>query len=425
LIKLMKCLSSTLLGVLLVACGGHNNGGGTAAPANLRFVNASQGASLTLAVDGTAEFSNVAGASTSDYASVAAGTHTVTVTGGNSSLASPAVSVPLNPAQAYSLVAYVRDGAVVASLVAESQVVPASGNATLGVANLSPDSGGLDLYLVAPGTANLAGLAPVFQSVSYRAAPSWATFVAGTFDIVVTAAGNPNDVRQRLSSISVSGAQVVVLALTSTSGGALVNAALLTQAGTVQFIPTTNARVRVVSALNVSSAIAVTATVDTTSLAPVFAPNPGTYALVAGNTTAYAVSAGGVPIATLPSATFATGGDFTVMVYGAAASPSVSILTDINQQPILNGDVNLRLINAGVNVAGGLTLYDNNVQVASSVAYGTASPYFGTPSANSVLELVQPAVAPLTTTVVLGPTGSVYSVFVIDGTLTPYVIRDR
>src|ERR1700752_1780254 len=143
----MKCLSAALLGVLLVGCGGHNNGGNTPAPANLRFVNASTDASLTAAVDGTAEVSNVPGASTSGYASGAAGTHTVTVTGGNGSLASPAVSVSLSSAQTYSLVAYVRDGAVVASLVAESQVVPASGNATLGVANLSPDSGGLDLYL--------------------------------------------------------------------------------------------------------------------------------------------------------------------------------------------------------------------------------------------------------------------------------------
>jgi hypothetical protein len=425
LIKLTKCLSAALLGVLLVACGSHNNGGGTAAPANFRFVNASQDGSLTVAVDGTAQFSNVPGPSTSDYASVVAGTHTVTVTGASGSLASPAVSVSLNPAQTYSLVAYVRDGAVVASLVTESQAVPASGDATLGVANLSPDSGGLDLYLVAPGTPNLAGLAPTFQSASYRAAPTWATFVAGTFDIVVTAAGNPNDVRQRLSSISVSGGQISLLAVTSTSGGALVNAALLTQAGAVQFVPATSARVRVVSALSVSSAIPVTATVGTTSLAPVFAPNPGTYTLVAGNATAYAVSAAGAPIAALPAATFATGGDFTVLVYGAVASPSVSILTDINQQPIVAGDVNLRLVNAGVNDAGGLTLYDNNVQVASSVAFGTASSYFGAPSANSVLELVEPAVAPLSTSMLLGPTGSVYSVFVIDATLTPYVIRDR
>lgn len=425
MIKLLQFLSATTLSVLLVACGAQNNGGGSASPANIRFVNAAQDVSLSVTLNGAAQFSNVQAANASDYASVAAGTYTIAVTGTSGSLASPAFSVSLSAAQTYTLMAYVRDGAVVASVITENQTAPASGNGMLGVTNLSPDSGALDLYVVAPGTTSLAGLAPAFQSTGFRAAPTWATFVAGTFDVVATAAGNPNDVRLRLASVSVSSAQILMLALTGTSGGALVNTVLLNQAGAVQFVPATNARVRIVSALPVSGASPVTATIGTTSLAPVFAPNPGTYTLVAGNTSSYAVSAAGTPIATLPAATFATGGDFTILVYGTTASPSVSIFTDINQLPIVVGDVNLRLVNAGVNVAGGLTLYDNNVQVASAVGYGAASSYFGVPSANSVLELVEPSVAPLSTALLLGPTGSVYSVFVIDGTLTPYVIRDR
>ena len=425
MIKVLKYLSLGAFALLLVACGSHNNGAATALPANIRFVNAAQDRSLTVSLNGTAQISNVQAASASGYVTVTSGTYAIAVTDTTGSLPSTAFSASLSAAQNYSLVAYVRDGAVVTSLIAENQPVPASGDGTLGVANLSPDSGALDLYLVAPGTTSLSGLVPTFQSATYRAVPTWSIFVAGTFDIVGTAAGNPNDVRLRMSSVPVSSEQILLLALTSTSGGALVNTVLVNQGGTVQIVPATNARVRVVSALSVSGATPVTATVGPTSLAPVFAPNPGTYTLVAGNSSSYTITAAGTPVATLPAATFATGGDFTILVYGAVASPSVAIFTDTNQLPIVGGDVNLRLVNGGVNVAGGLTLYDNNVQVASEVAYGAASSYFSVPSANSVLELVQPSAAPTSTTLLLGPTGSVYSVFVIDSTLTPYVIRDR
>ena len=215
-----------------------------------------------------------------------------------------------------------------------------------------------------------------------------------------------------------------MLAFSSTPGGALVNGVLMTQNGAVQFAPTASARVRIVSALPVASTALVAATVGGTSFASVYSPNPGTYTLVPGGTSTYSISVAGTPIASLPAATFATGGDFTILVYGTVASPIVSIFTDNNQAPI--SGANLRLVNAAVNVAGGLTLYDNNVQVASSIGYGAASSYFGVAeSTTSTLELIEPSVAPVTTTVALNSPGAVYTVFVIDSSLTPYVIRDR
>src|SRR5262249_25264658 len=158
----------------------------------------------------------------------------------------------------------------------------------------------------------------------------------------------------------------------------------------------------------------------------VFAPNPGAYNLVAGGTSSYSIMAGNTAIASLPATTFATGGDYTILVYGTASAPLVAVFTDNNQVSSVGGDVKLRLVNAAANVAGGLTLYDSSVQVASSVGYGVASPYFSVVAATpSTLELVQPSLSPMYTTLPLGPPGSVYTVFVIDNTLTLYVIRDR
>ncbi|HEY4039741.1 MAG TPA: hypothetical protein VGM15_13050, partial [Burkholderiaceae bacterium] len=300
----------------------------------------------------------------------------------------------------------------------------------LGISNVSPDCGALDVYVVAPGTSTVVGLTPTFSQIGFGAAPLFTTLVSGAYEIVATASGHPNDVRFETASQQLGSTQIVLLGFTSTSGGALVNGVLANQGASVSFSQTSNARVRVVSALPVSGTSQVSATVGGTAFAPVFSPNPGTYTLVPGATTSYSLSVAGTAIASPPAATFATGGDYTILVYGAsAASPAVSIFTDNNQAPIA-GDVNLRLINAGVTVAGGLTMYDNNVQVASAVAYGAASPYFGvTESATSSLELIAPTLTPLTVTPSLNVPASVYTVFVIDGAMSPTtslsIIRDR
>jgi hypothetical protein len=421
--RFLQSLAIVAVAAVLTACGSGNNN--SSSSISLRFVNASQKAALSVSLNGTAQFSSVATASASKYDSIASGNYTVAITSASGSLASWTLTTGLSGGNTFTLLAYDRDGAIVATLINENQTVPTSGYGTIGVFNFSPDSDPLDVYVVSPGTATLTGLTPTFQAVNFSSTTTWTTLAAGTFDIIATASGNTNDVRFKLPSVAVPGTQVVMLAFSSTPGGALVNGVLMTQNGAVQFAPTAGARVRIVSALPVASTALVAATVGGTSFASVYSPNPGTYTLVPGGTSTYSISVAGTPIASLPTATFATGGDFTILVYGTVSSPSVSIFTDNNQAPISSG-ANLRLVNAAVNVPGGLTLYDNNVQVASSIGYGAASSYFGVAeSATSTLELIEPSVAPVTTTVALNSPGAVYTVFVIDSGLTPYVIRDR
>jgi len=420
---------STLLAasacLFLAACGSHSSS--STAVSNVRFVNADATAFLEVNLNGASQFATQAPGSASDYLSLPSGSYAVTVTGssGGSTVASPPTTLSLNGSLTYSMIAYVRDSAVVVTAVTENQAAPAAGTSTLGVSNLSPDSGALDVYVVAPGTADLTGLVPTFASTIFRPIPSYATFLAGTFDVVATAAGDPRDVRMRWPSVSLGSGSIQALVTTSTPGGALVNAALLAQGGAVDFLATTNARVRLVSALPTTAAAPVTATVGTVSIGPVFSPNPGTYTLVAGNSTAYTLSVNGTAVTTLPAAKFSTGGDFTVLVYGTVGAPLVALLTDDNQIPLVPGQVNLRLVNGGVNVPGGVALYANNVQAANQVGYGDASGYFSVASTDSVLELIEALAAPVSTTLLLSPAGSVYTVFVIDTTLTPYVIRDR
>jgi hypothetical protein len=420
--RFLQALAIVTVAVLMTACGNGNN---NSSPLTVRFVNASQKAALTVALNGANQFSSQAAGSASKYASIASGTYTITITSAGGSLASWTQSTGLGAGGTFTLLAYDRDGAIIATLITEDQTAPTSGYGLVGVSNFSPDSGPLDVYIVAPGTTTLTGLAPTFQAANFSASTVWTTLAAGTFDIVATSTGNPSDVRFKASSVVITGTEIVMLAFTSSPGGALVNGVLMTQSGNAQFAPTANARVRVVSALPVASTALVAATVGGISFASVYSPNPGSYTLVPGGTTSYTISVASTPIATLPAANFTTGGDFTILVYGTVSAPLVSIFTDNNQVPV-GSEANLRLVNAAVNVAGGLTLYDNNVQVASSIAYGAASSYFGVAeSATSTLEVIEPSVAPVMSTVSLNSPGAVYTVFVIDSTLTPYVIRDR
>lgn len=414
-----------LLTALLTACGSGSNS--SSSPVSLRFVNASHSANLTVSLNGTIQFSSVAPGSNTGYASIGSGEYTITVISASGSLASWTLTTGIGAGSQLTLLAYDRDGAVLASLISEGETAPPSGYALVQVSNVSPDSGALDVFLVSPGTTTLLGLTPTFQSAAYLAQPAFTTLVAGTFDLVATATGNASDVRFRLPSVPITNGQILTAGFTDTTSGALVNGVLMNQGGGVQFAAASNARVRVVSALPVSPASLVAATVGSTALASVYSPNPGSYTLVPGNTSSYSISVAGTAIAGLPTANFAIGGDFTILVYGAAASsPAVSIFTDNNQVPT-GSNANLRLVNAAVNVAGGLTLYDDNVQVASSIGYGQASSYFGVAeSANSTLELIEPSQPPkIVTPVSIDAPQAVYSIFVIDSTLTPYVIRDR
>ncbi len=422
LIRILKMLALVAIAAILAACGSSNN---NSSNASMRLVNATGSASLSVTLNGNTQFSSVPAGNASKYASISPGTYTITVTSAGGTPTSSTTTFGLGSAQTFSLLAYDRDGALFTSLVTENEVAPPTGYGVLGLANLSPDSGPLDVFVVAPG-ASITGLAPTFQNVQNGAAAASTTLATGTYDIVATAVGNSRDVRFTASSQPIANQQIVSLGLTSTPGGALVNGVFLVQAGGVRFVPATNARARVVSALPTSGSYQVVATVGGTALPAAFAGLPtSSYALVPGGATTYTVTISGTAVATLPATTFGTGGDFTILVYGTAASPNVSVFTDNNQTPVA-GEVNLRLVNGAVNASGGLSLYDNGVQVASSIAYGAASAYSGVSVASStVLEVIEVGVTPVTANVALATPEAVYTIFVIDSTLTPYLVRDR
>src|SRR5436853_2560619 len=88
-VKVLRSLCVAAAGLLLAACGSHNGGTSAPASANVRFVNASSDATLTVNFNAEPEYVNVPSASATSYVPVTPGSYSVTVTGTSGTLASP------------------------------------------------------------------------------------------------------------------------------------------------------------------------------------------------------------------------------------------------------------------------------------------------------------------------------------------------
>ncbi len=442
-----------MIASLLTACGSGSN---SVPPSAVRVVNTT-GTTLAMYLNNSAAVPTLAPGGVSNYQTVTPGTYTVAVSAvsGTTVKSAPGVNLPFGAGQSYTVIAYERDNvvSVAGAPLTDNLAQPVSGFVTLNIADVSQDAGPLDVYLQSPGTLPQLGQAS-FQTVQGLSIAS--TFVGGTYDVVVTGAGQPGDIRLLWPSVVFAGSTsltapfsagnlVATLVLTST-GGALVNATLLGQAESATVFPNPSARVRVLSALPVANQSQVQVTVSSGTAAPLAAltlpsanaPNPTPYALVPGisaSATASSISAisvvtGATTVAVTPPASnnsFTAGNDYTVLVYPDPVTtlPVAAVFTDNNQS--VPNVAEIRLVNAGVSTTGGLTLYVNGKQIATNTLYGTVSAYGpGSPSSGATVVLngfgypttiVQPTADFIT--------GSVYTVFVYDPSAPALVIQDR
>lgn len=407
-------LSVTLAALICSACGGGGDSSSASTTGYLRLVNATQVDNLSLSASTTVTSSGVGSGTASSYASLSAGTYSVIVSAASGALSTSATSSVAITADVYStVVAYARGGQIKLLAITDNKSTPTTGFASMTVANADSDAGALDIYIVAPNT-SISGLSPTFANVSAGGSSLTNSIAAGTYDIVVTAYNKPSDIRLTMPSVALTSTEIVTLALTSTTGGSLLNGALVVQKGSVQLQAADKARVRVVGAFGSNNANLAT-TVGGTALASLTAPTVGLYTLVPANSSTYTVRVNNTPVASLPSNTFASGNDYTILVYGAdSANPVVTILTDNNQAP--TSGAKIRLINAAITGVS-ISLSDNYVPLFSEIPYGTSSEYSGVSTGTSLLQLTSASITFPSFTPSPSPTsGGVYSWFVFDTT---------
>jgi hypothetical protein len=443
ILKLRNWALALAVMVFGAGCGHHSSS--STSTSYIRLVNLTTASDLALTATassstttGTMVNSGITSGGNGSYHSLTSGTYyLVTSSAGGSLAASSSTSKTMSADVYYTVVAYAHNGSIQNLLLTDNQTTPSSGYSLLTVAHEATDAGSVDVYLV-PHGADISSYSPTFSSVATSSSSLSQTVNAGTYDIIVTAASKPEDVRLTMSSVTLSSQEMATFVITGTSGGALVNGALVDKGGSVTTLQQADkARVRIVGGFgNDRSSVSVSLS-DSTTLDPLTSPSIGLYTLVSAGATVSSMDIVGGTSITAPTTIFASGGDYTLLVYGTAASPSVTVLTDNNQAPSSTSLAKLRLVNATVATSyGGISLTDNFVQVVSNLGLGLASDYQGVSTGQSSLVISSPwaTFSPYTISTTTGSNsslpyiyaGGVYTVFALQA--DPQVIvlsKDR
>ena len=360
--------------ILLQGCGGKGGGSGNSQN-TLRLVNGT-GNTLDMVTGGMTLASGVAPGAASGNVTLNVGTYVIELEDTGTGIPSAQFSLSLSAAGPFTLLAYMSSQNVQVTQFIENEPAPALGDGKIRIADLSTDVGNVDIYLstdnnpaddvyapgaVSPALSGANRLAQFFSLSSYFEVP------ANTYHIWVTGAGDKTDLRLDIPSIAIADQQISTLALTSATGGALLDGLLVNQQGAVAARRNTNARIRIAANTTTDLTSATAANLSLLGGVSPFNSDVGSYVLVPAGNTPIALSGGaGIgscasPLTTLP------GEDLTLLVTAATCT----VLSDDNTRPI-GSFAKLRLVN-GVNGGSNISLEDNSVLIASNVALGGAS----------------------------------------------------
>ena len=359
-------LSATV--ALIGGCGGASDDDA----ATVRVINASTNyGALDLYVDDTLRSAAIAYGQTSGYIGFEEGSHTTTLTRTGSTTALSSVSRTLSSDYGTTVIAYQADGSLKTAQLSDSESAPSSGRAKLLVFNASPDAGSVDVY-ISGSSDTLDSATLVASAVSAGSSSgSYTTVGSGTYRLRIAAAGSTTDLRLDAGSMTLDSQGVYALVVTPTSGGVLVNSLLVRQGGAITQLDTDLARVRLVSA--VASSGTVGAAFNGSTLATsVASPAIGSYALVKAGSATPTISVNGASLSTA-AITLAAGSDSTLLVWGPAASASLSVIGDDNRLPASSTSAKIRLIHGASINSNPLTLTANYSAVAENIALGAAS----------------------------------------------------
>ena len=413
--------------LVLAACGG----GTDRTKAQVRLVNAADITgypALEMRVDGTLRQGNVAYGESAAYVEVDPNKTTTTISNSGSATALLSLTPSLGKDKHYTVLAFGGAGALRQVVLDENLAQPAANRTALRVINAAPDAGNLDIYITAEADA-------LPNSVAARAGAAYGELspvidvASGTWRVRVAAANSKTDLRLDVRDVVLGNRQNATLVLTPSRGGALVNALLLVQEGGLTRLDSSQARMRVVAGVASSGAVSVTLG-GTPIMSSQGSPAVGAYALVSAGTPPLAISVNGNSVGA-PVTVLAPGADYTLLVYGALATPQAALVEDNNRLPTVSGTANIRLVNAVAALPGNLSMTVDALPVAGNVAAGTASTPYVAVNASDVAAISVTAVgvpAPVfSASAQVLAAGNTYSVFVVgaSGATSGILRKDR
>ena len=418
-LALLAALASS---ALLAACGG--GGGGSAGNTNLRAINLTTDLpSIDLFTSDTRRFSALVTDAVAPAISLEANTYTLNVKKAGDGATLLTGSYTLAKDQNYTAVIWGRETALRVSTLPEDENtdnITDATNTKVRFFNATTDTGVVDVFITAA-NAELGEALPLQASLPSGSLSGFRDQSSGSYRLRITSAGDPNDVRLDIPSITLPAKKYVTLVLTAGAGGVLVNGTLIEQRAGVTTLKNTKARVRMVASVaaagNVGASLG-----GSTLVGALRSPGVGPYTLVNSGAQELVVRVNGTPISTA-TRTFVPGADYTLLAYGAANAGQLTVLTDDNRLPSVNTRAKIRLVN-GLTSTDPLTLQvDFLTQGATSdIAAGAASAYATVTSAGSArLDVTSPtATTPLysvtaATSSALFQAQGVYTVFMLGG----------
>jgi hypothetical protein len=354
--------------LLLTACGGGER---DRTKAQVRLLNASAYPALDLRVDGALLQGGVAYGEQEAYGEIrpSRSETVIRATGSATEL------LRLQPGVArdrfYTWLAYGPVGALALLQIEEELRRPAAGRSLLRVVNAAPDAGTVNVYLTAPGD-DLAAAVPFRAGVAPGTAAEAAELGTATWRLRVTAAGSKTDLRLDVPTIALADRGIGTLVLAGPGGGALVDALLLVQQGTITRTDNTQARVRV--AAGVADGGTVGASVaGQTLLAGVGSPAVTNYTLLPAGNQPVAVTIDGA-ILPQPPVALPRAQDLSLLVHGTPTQPRADWIVDDNRLPADATTARVRLVNGVSGAPGTLSMTVDFLPVADGVPAGSASP---------------------------------------------------
>ncbi|HYP31166.1 MAG TPA: DUF4397 domain-containing protein [Burkholderiaceae bacterium] len=368
----------------------------------------------------TSQLTSDTGASAaSAYVGLDKGSYTFEVKSGSAAAYAASVAGTVSKGDHYAVVTYITGSTVNAKFLSEDEDTPSSGNAKLRIFNAATsEAASVDVYLSsnacdaltvadAPLASAVTGLQTAYSTVTTGTAGS-------TWNVCVFSAGDTSTLLLDISSLTLKNQEIATLILTHTSGGVLLNGAVLDQQGAMTSYTSQISRIRVAADAASAGQVSVTLnSVALTSLAT--SPSINDYQTIASGTLTGSVTIDGVTVSGL-SYTATAGTDYTLLVTGTSGSPVLTLIADNNTPSTsTSSTVKARVIN-GVNGSSGTLSATIDNKSLGNAALGAASGYVQIPATTGT-STVQ---ASITT----NPTSLVNQTFTASGVYTVFVWGD-
>jgi hypothetical protein len=370
-----KFLAPFLLALAVIGLAGCNKSGNNQNSTDLRVLNAVPDAEpLDVLIADDPKVTALAANATSSFVNFSSGTQDTKVRSSSTQAILLDTSLGYASGIRNTLILFGKRAAMGTLLLPEDQTAPSSGKVRVRAVDVAPDAGGVDVYLTTSDLAN-AGTA-ILASVTGGAVTSAAEVTAGSFKIIVTAAGTQEILFQSPSTYTFNAGSSVSLVVMPTIGGKLVSINVLESgsSGPSTYIANPNARMKAVN--GITDATGINFKVDgTTLLSNVPFTGNSSYVNVAAGSRNISIEATNVPGTSIASVTttLANARDYTVLAYGKQASPTISTLVDDNTLPAANF-VKLRFVNAMADGAS-VDVLVNFASQATGIAPGKSSGY--------------------------------------------------